>query len=124
MRSARVVLSQRKTRETHMAKTQSKKKHPLTGKVVLVRDNRAGVLVGTLLAFDGASKTASLKNARKVWYWKGAAAVEGIAARGLDQKESKVTPVVAHVECCDVVQLVLCAKEGAASVMAAPEWRP
>ena len=101
-----------------------KQKHALTGKTVLVRDNRAGVFVGTLVVFDGASKCATLKDARKVWFWVGAAAVEGIAARGLRHEGSKVCPVVAHVECCDVVQVVLCEKAGVASVMGAPEWKP
>jgi hypothetical protein len=100
------------------------KKHALTGKIVLVRDNRAGVFVGTLVAFDGPSKCATLKNARKVWQWYGSGAVEGIAARGLDQARSKVTAKVQLVELCDIVQIVACEKEGAASVMGAPEWKP
>ena len=93
-------------------------------KIVLVRDNRAGVLVGELAAFDAASKSATLMNARKIWYWTGAAAVEGIAARGLSHSGSKVTPLVSEVTCCDVVQLIVCSAEGAASVMGAPEWKP
>lgn len=98
--------------------------HPNVGKTVLIRDHRAGVLVGTLLSFDGPSKCAALSDARKIWFWKGAAAVEGIAARGLDHAGSKVGPSVVRVDCCDVVQMVLCTKEGAASVLTAPEWKP
>lgn len=96
----------------------------LAGKIVLVRDHRAGVIVGTLVSFDPATKTAHLKDARKVWYWSGAAAVEGIAVRGLSHTNSKVGPAVATSVCLDVVQLLECAKAGADSVMTAPEWKP
>ena len=64
----------------------------LMGKIVLVRDDKAGVHVGTLAAFDVTSKSVTLKNARKVWYWNGAASVHGVAANGLDRKTSKVCP--------------------------------
>lgn len=102
----------------------TKKKSTLIGKVVLVRDHRAGVLVGKLVSFDPATKTAHLKDARKVWYWSGAAAVEGIATRGLSHEKSKVSPVVASSVCMDVVQLIECATAGAEAVMTAPEWKP
>lgn len=100
------------------------KKNPDIGKVVLVRDNRAGIHVGTLVSFDAAIKTAVLKNARKVWYWYGAASCHGIAARGLNHEKSKVCPVVGRVTSCDVVEIIPCSKEGATSVMGAPEWKP
>ena len=96
----------------------------MIGKMVLVRDNMAGVHMGELVSFDPATKTCELKQARKVWYWYGAASVHGIAARGLDRDRSKVCPVVETVVSCDVVEVVLCSEEGAASVMGAPEWRP
>ena len=95
----------------------------LMGKVVLVRDDKAGVHVGTLAAFDSPSKSVTLKNARKVWYWNGAASVHGIAVNGLDQKTSKVCPTVDVVTSFAVVEVVLCTAKGAESVMGAPEWK-
>ena len=94
------------------------------GKVVLVRDNRAGVHVGTLTALDLASKSCVLTGARKVWYWTGAGSVHGIAARGLNRAGSKVCAPVEIVASCDVVEVVLCSDEGAESVMGAPVWTP
>lgn len=96
----------------------------MLGKVVLVRDNRAGIHVGTLEELDPASKTAVLSNARKIWYWKGAASCHGIAVKGLDHAGSKVCPEVDTVITTDVVEVVLCTKEGAASVKGAPVWKP
>ena len=94
------------------------------GKTVLVRDHRAGVHVGVLESLDLASKSCVLRDARKVWYWSGAASVHGIAANGLDHAQSKVAPVVEAVASCDVVEIVICSEAGAASVMGAPVWTP
>lgn len=100
------------------------KTHPLKGKVVLVRDNMAGVFVGTLAAFDGPNKCATLRDARKVWQWGGALSVEDIAAAGLDRAQSKITSAVSLVECLNVVQLCACTTLGAESVLSAPRWMP
>lgn len=101
-----------------------KKAGGFIGKVVLVRDNMAGVHVGTCVDFDAAAKTCTLKNARKVWRWEGAASCHGVAKRGLRPDGSKVCPVVALVTSCAVVEVVLCSEDGARSVMEAPEWKP
>lgn len=94
------------------------------GQTVLVRDHRAGVHVGELVSLDLATKSCVLKNARKVWYWEGAASVHGIAAKGLSHTGSKVAPPVEMVATCDVVEVVLCSSEGATSVATCPVWSP
>ena len=104
---------------TKKAKTVS-----LVGSIVLVRDNRAGIHVGRLESYDLAAKIATMSGARKVWYWVGAASCHGIAASGLNHNGSKVGPVVGLVASCDVVEIVLCSKEGAESVGSAPVWKP
>ena len=96
--------------------------HPLLSEVVLVRDNGAGVHVGTLAEIDTASGRIVLNDARKVWYWEGAASVHGIAARGLCQYKSKVAPTVARVESFDAVEVVAMTSEAVESVMSCPEW--
>ncbi len=96
----------------------------LVGCVVLVRDNRAGIHVGILRELDLANKVAVLAEARKVWYWEGAASCHGIASKGLCPKGSKVAPMVPLVASTDVVEVVLCTPEGAASVMTCPVWGP
>jgi hypothetical protein len=96
----------------------------MINQVVLVRDNRAGVHVGTLVSLDLSAKTCTLTNARKVWYWEGAASCHGIAAKGLSHAGSKVAPPVPMVASTDVVEVVLCTPEGAESVMTCPEWGP
>jgi hypothetical protein len=94
------------------------------GSIVLVRDNRAGIHVGILRECDLINKVAVLEGARKVWYWEGAASCHGIASKGLCHKGSKVAPMVPLVASTDVVEVVLCTPEGAASVMTCPVWGP
>ena len=95
----------------------------LIGKYVIVRDDRAGVHGGVLAAFDGPHKCATLTGARKIWYWSGAAATHGIAARGINHANSKVCPEVERVELCDVVEVIACSPDGEQSVRTCPEWR-
>jgi len=97
------------------------KKHPLTGKAVLVRDNLAGIHVGTLESVDG--RTTVLTDARKVWYWVGAASAHGIAVHGI-KNGSKVCPTVARVESFDAVEIVTMTDEAAACVLGFAEWTP
>lgn len=92
-------------------------------KIVVVRDHRAGVFVGTLESFDLAAKTATLKDARKIHYWVGAAAVEGLAVCGCESG-SRITPTVATVGLCDVVQIVECSEAGARKLLEFPTWEP
>jgi hypothetical protein len=112
------------TTKQHQGEQQTMKKHPLIGNKVIVRDNRAGVFFGTLVEYDGKSKTAALKDARKIWYWKGALAVEDIAATGLDVNQSKITAQVEHVDLCDVVQVVLCSASTSQAIKGAHQWKP
>lgn len=96
----------------------------LIGKVVIVRDNMAGVFVGTLAAVNLVAGTAVLNDARKIHYWRRAAATEGIAVRGIDTAQSRVTPAVPVVGVRSVVQIHPCDPDVGVALLAAPEWRP
>ena len=96
----------------------------MIGQKVLIRDHKAGIHVGVLHSFDAATKTAELRDARKIWYWAGAASCHGIAARGLDTAESKIAPIVSAVISCDVVEIVAMTDKAFSCVIGAPEWTP
>jgi len=96
----------------------------MIGTVVLVRDNQAGVHVGTLASADMNEGTCEMRDARKIWHWSGAGSVHGIAAHGLDRAGSKVAAKVAAVATRDVVEIVQMSDKGCESVMGAPEWMP
>lgn len=50
------------------------------GKKVIIRGDRSGVEFGTLVAQNGREVT--LKNARRIWYWSGAASLSQLAKDG------------------------------------------
>jgi len=93
-------------------------------RIVIVRDNQAGVHVGTLVSSDAATKSCVLENARKIWYWVGAGSCHGLAAHGPTHEGTKMAPVVPRVESFDVVEIVDCTPEGAKQCFSCPELRP
>lgn len=96
----------------------------LINRTVLIRDNMAGVYVGTLAGIDVAADSAVLLDARQVWNWEGAAATPGIAARGIRHSGSRVGPMTEMIAFGAVCAAILCTPEGAESVMSAPVWAP
>lgn len=52
----------------------------LIGRVCMVRTYSAGVFLGTVAARDG--KEVTLTNARRIWYWDGAATLSQLATEG------------------------------------------
>lgn len=88
---------------------------------VIIRDNMAGVFVGTLTMQDG--KTWTARDVRKIHYWTKAAAVEGLATVGFG-RDSRITPIVAEIQGFDAVQICLCTDAEHAALMAAPVWTP
>ena len=65
---------------------------------VLVRTHSAGVFVGELIKRDG--KEVVLKNARRLWYWKGAASLSQLAMEGVKNPEECKFP-------CEVKEILL-----------------
>src|ERR1035437_10078138 len=53
----------------------------VNGKYVIVRTYSAGVFAGTLVARTG--REVELSNARRLWYWRGAASLSELAMRGV-----------------------------------------
>ena len=53
----------------------------MIGDYVIVRTYSAGVFVGTLASRDG--KEVMLTNARRLWYWKGAASLSQLSLEGV-----------------------------------------
>jgi len=95
----------------------------LLGRIVLVRDHRAGVYCGGLESTNVREKSAILSNARQAYYWTGAAATPGIAARGVGE-HSKIGPTVESVVLLDVVQLMPMTDEAWATIRDAKAWDP
>lgn len=94
----------------------------LIGKKVIVRGTNAGVFFGTLESKD--KDYVCLENARKLFYWDGAGAVEGISVQGTTKPENcKFTVFVPSIEIEGVCQVLPCSDEAAKIIESVKEWR-
>ena len=93
----------------------------LLNKRVIARIERAGVFHGTLDYID--SDIVRLKDARRIYYWRGALSVTDIAAKGIT--DGKVTIPVATVEFLSdkIVELNECSEEASKSIEAIKPWK-
>ena len=89
---------------------------------VVIRSNGAGVFFGKLIKKEETEVT--LENARKLYYWDGAGAVEGLAQNGTSKpKNCKFTVVVKEICIMNVLQIIPCTKEAIKSIESVPEWK-
>ena len=90
-------------------------------KYVIARTYSAGVFAGFLFRRNG--KEAVLKNARRIWYWKGAASLSELAVRGTSKpSECKFPVAVPEVTLTEVVELIPTTKEAQKSIEGVSEW--
>ncbi len=93
---------------------------------VIARCSSAGVHAGELVSTD--EHHTVLRNARRIWYWNGAASLSEIAVYGLNPAKSGESKIAAPVpelrlRDADICELTVCTAEGRASVEAQPVWR-
>ena len=77
----------------------------LVNKYVLVRTYSAGVFVGFLEKKEG--KEVVLKNARRIWYWEGAASLSELAQEGTCKPDLCKFPCeVDYVLLTEVIEII------------------
>lgn len=90
-------------------------------KYVIVRTQSAGVFAGTLESRNG--REVVLSNARRIWYWSGAASLSELAVRGTSRPNQCKFPVaVPRVELLEVIEILDTTPAAKASIEAVPEW--
>jgi len=90
-------------------------------KKVIVRSNGAGVFFGELKELNG--DVATLCNARKLYYWDGAAAVEQLAVDGTQRPDNcKFTVVVDEITVMNVLQVLPCTEKSINSLSNVKVW--
>ena len=90
-------------------------------KYVIVRTYSAGVFAGTLESRNG--REVVLTNARRIWYWSGAASLSELAVRGTSRPNQCKFPVaVPRVELLEVIEILDTTPAARASIEAVPEW--
>lgn len=93
-------------------------------KKCIIRATNAGVFYGTVDKVTDDGFTVKVTNVRKIWYWDGAAAVEGLAADGtVCPDECKFTVTVASMIVTEVTQIIPCTDKAIQSIEAVKEWK-
>ncbi len=92
-------------------------------KKVIIRSDRAGVFFGTLdKVIDNTNVI--LSNARKLYYWNGACAVEEIAVNGVTNPENcKFTVTVDIIGITGCIQILSCSEDSIKSINSVKEWK-
>lgn len=92
------------------------------GKKVIIRDDRSGVEFGELVEQNGSEVT--LKNARRLWYWNGAASLSQLAMDGTKRpQDCKFTVTVSSITILDAVEIIPCTDKAIKSIEEVDEWK-
>ena len=90
-------------------------------KYVITRTYSAGVFAGFL--FRKIGKEVILKNARRIWYWDGAASLSELATKGTSKPENCKFPVaVSEVTLTEAIEIIPVTKEAQKSIERVSEW--
>lgn len=92
------------------------------GRYCMVRTYSAGVFAGTIDSRDG--KEVVLSNARRIWYWDGAASLSQLATSGTSKpKMCKFPEPVAEVLLTEVIEIIPITDIAKASIESVPVWK-
>ena len=90
-------------------------------KYVICRTYSAGVFAGNLESRKG--QEVVLRNARRLWYWAGAASLSQLAMEGTKSPESCKFPCeVKRVELTEVIELLDVTEKARLSIANVPVW--
>ena len=89
---------------------------------VIVRTRSAGVFAGHVVKREGQEVT--LKNARRLWYWKGAASLSQLAMEGVScPSECKFPFEVEVVILPEMIELINCTEVAMKSIKGVKIWK-
>lgn len=92
------------------------------GKYVIVRTYSAGVFAGTFESRKG--KEVVLKNARRLWYWAGAASLSQLAMEGTSSPGSCKFPIeVKTILLTEPIEIIECTAKAKKSIKDVKIWR-
>jgi len=94
----------------------------MKNKSVLVRADRAGIFVGILVSRKEGEVV--LKNARRLWYWEGAASISQIAIDGVSKPENcKFPESVSEILIREVIEIIPMTEKAIKSIKSIPIWK-
>jgi hypothetical protein len=94
----------------------------MIGKKCMVRTYSAGVFAGVVKAQSG--KEAVLTDARRIWYWRGAASLSQLATEGTSKpSECKFPVAVPEVFLSEVIEIIPMTEQAIKSIDEVPIWK-
>ena len=91
-------------------------------KKYIVRCDRSGVFYGEIESRNGQEVT--MRNARCLWYWDGAASLLQLAKEGTTEpRNCKFTVYVDELTVVDAIEILPCTDNAADSIEGVSEWR-
>ena len=94
----------------------------MIGKYCIVRTYSAGVFAGNLSSRDG--KEAVLTDARRIWYWSGAATLSQLAIDGTNNPGGcKFPQAVAEILLTEVIEIIPTTTAAEKSIKGVAPWK-
>lgn len=91
-------------------------------KYVIVRTYSAGVFAGELESRNG--QEVVMRNARRIWYWSGAASLSQLAMEGTKDPENCKFPCeVDRVELLQAIEIIDTTDKARESIKSVPVWK-
>ena len=88
----------------------------------IVRTYSAGVFAGWIGKLNG--KYGKVFNARRIWYWDGAASLSQLSQEGTSKPENCKFPIeVPFVELTEIIEVLSCTEKAKKSIESVPIWK-
>lgn len=102
-------------------KTKAVSKRKTKERYVIVRTYSAGVFAGTLVKRVG--KEVTLKNARRIWYWAGAASLSQLAIEGTSKPAECKFAMPVDLELTEAIEVISVTPTAKVNIESVPVWR-
>jgi hypothetical protein len=92
----------------------------------IIRTYAAGVFAGHIIETNliAATPIAILKNARRLWYWDGAASLSQMAMDGVTKPNNcKFAMEIPKIELTGVIEVIPCTKKATTNIKGVPVWK-
>lgn len=88
----------------------------------IIRTNRAGVFFAKIENIEG--DVAELSEARRLWFWDGAASLSQLALEGVKRPGNcRFTVTVPSMTVLGVIEIIPCTDKAVASIEGVPVWK-
>lgn len=98
------------------------KQEKIASNYVIIRTYSAGVHAGELVRREG--KEVELHNARRIWYWSGAASLSQMAVDGVKNPDQcKFSVTVPSITLTEAIEIINCTEKAMKNIMGVEEWK-